>query len=167
MPIATQRITPCLWFDNEAEEAAGLYCAIFPHSKITSVSRYPEAGQEIHKKPAGSVMAVAFELEGQPFTALNGGPMFKFDETVSFQVRCDTQAEVDYYWEALTGDGGREGPCGWLKDRFGLSWQVVPSAIPRMLSDPDARKCARVMNAFMAMSKLDIAALERAYAGEA
>ena len=110
-------------------------------------------------------MVVAFELDGQPFTALNGGPQFKFDEAVSFQVMCDTQAEIDHYWDALTADGGQEGPCGWLKDKFGLSWQVVPSAIPKMMTDPDAAKSARVMNAFMKMKKLDLATIERAYAG--
>lgn len=167
MPIAKHKVMPCLWFDTQAEDAANLYCSIFPNSKITTVSRYPDAGQEIHKKPAGSVMVVAFEIDGQPFTALNGGPSFKFDEAVSFQIMCETQAEIDHYWGKLTADGGQEGPCGWLKDKFGLSWQVVPAAIPRMMSDPDSRKSARVMNAFMTMKKLDIAALERAYAGEA
>lgn len=166
MPIAQQKITPCLWYDDQAEQAANFYCSVFKNSKITQVSRYPEAGQEIHKKPAGSVMVVAFELDSQPFTALNGGPIFKFDEAVSFQVLCETQDEVDYYWAALT-KGGQEGPCGWLKDKFGLSWQVVPAAIPRMMSDAASRKSARVMNAFMTMKKLDIAALERAYAGQA
>jgi predicted 3-demethylubiquinone-9 3-methyltransferase (glyoxalase superfamily) len=160
-------LTPCLWFDTEAEEAANFYCSVFPDSEITAISRFPNAGQDIHGKPAGSVMVVAFELKGQAFTALNGGPQFKFDEAVSFQVMCDSQGEVDYYWDALTKDGGQEGPCGWLKDKFGLSWQVVPAAIPRMMSDPDARKSARVMNAFMTMKKLDLAALERAYAGQA
>ena len=167
MPINTQKITPCLWFDTEAEQAAQFYCAVFKNSKITQVSRYPEAGQEIHKKPPGSVMVVAFEIDGQPFTALNGGPIFKFDEAVSFQVLCETQDEIDYYWSQLTGNGGQEGPCGWLKDRFGLSWQVVPSTIPRMMSDPDSSKTARVMNAFLQMKKLDIATIERAYAGQA
>ena len=167
MSIAKQTITPCLWFDTQAEEAAGFYCSVFGNSKITQVSRYPEAGQEIHKKPPGSVMVVAFEIDGQPFTALNGGPIFKFDEAVSFQVLCETQDEIDYYWSRLTGNGGQEGPCGWLKDKFGLSWQVAPAAIPRMMSDPDSRKSARVMNAFMTMKKLNIAALERAYAGAA
>jgi predicted 3-demethylubiquinone-9 3-methyltransferase (glyoxalase superfamily) len=160
-------LTPCLWFDSQAEDAAKFYCSVFKNSRITQVSRYPEAGQEIHKKPAGSVMVVAFELDGQPFTALNGGPIFKFDEAVSFQVMCETQDEIDYYWSRLTVDGGQEGPCGWLKDKFGLSWQIVPAAIPRMMSDPDARKSARVMNAFMTMNKLDLAAIERAYAGQA
>jgi len=166
MPIAGKTITPCLWFDTQAEDAAKFYCSVFKNSKITAISRYPEAGQEIHHKSAGSVMVVAFEIDGMPFTALNGGPNFKFDEAVSFQVMCETQADIDYYWNALA-DGGQEGPCGWLKDRFGLSWQVVPAAIPTMMTDPDAKKSARVMNAFMTMKKLDVAALERAYAGEA
>ena len=167
MPLAKKAITPCLWFDTQAEEAANFYCSVFKNAKITQVSRYPEAGQHIHGKRAGSVMVVAFELDGQPFTALNGGPTFKFDEAVSFQVMCETQDEIDYYWSRLAGGGGQEGPCGWLKDKFGLSWQVVPAAIPRMMSDPDATKSARVMNAFMSMKKLDVAALDRAYAGEA
>jgi predicted 3-demethylubiquinone-9 3-methyltransferase (glyoxalase superfamily)/uncharacterized protein YndB with AHSA1/START domain len=164
MAIARQLITPCLWYDDRAEEAANFYCSVFKNSRITQVSRYPDAGQEIHQRPAGSVMVVAFELDGQPFTALNGGPVFKFDEAVSFQIMCETQDEVDFYWNALTA-GGQERPCGWLKDKFGLSWQVVPSMIPRMMSDPDATKTARVMNAFLQMKKLDIAAIERAYAG--
>ena len=166
MAIAGKRLMPCLWFDTQAEEAAKFYCSVFKNSKLGAISRYPEAGQEIHHKPAGSVMVVAFELDGQPFTALNGGPNFKFDEAVSFQVMCETQDEIDYYWNALT-KGGQEGPCGWLKDKFGLSWQVVPSAIPKMMSDPDGKKAARVMNAFMTMKKLDLAAIERAYAGRA
>lgn len=164
MQIAAAKITPCLWFDTKAEEAANFYCSVFKNSRITAISRFPDAGQEVHHKPAESVMVVAFELNGQPFTALNGGPQFKFDEAVSFQVMCDTQVEIDYYWDALTKDGGQEGPCGWLKDKFGLSWQVVPSAISRMMMDPDRAKSARVMNAFMTMKKLDLAALGRAYA---
>ncbi len=164
MPIGTKTITPCLWFDTEAEEAAKFYVSVFKNSKITAVSRFPDAGQDVHGKPAGSVMVVAFELDGQPFTALNGGPQFMFDEAVSFQVMCDTQGDVDYYWNALTA-GGQEGPCGWLKDKFGLSWQVVPSAVPKMMTDPDAEKSARVMNAFMKMKKLDVATLERAFEG--
>jgi predicted 3-demethylubiquinone-9 3-methyltransferase (glyoxalase superfamily) len=166
MAIARQLITPCLWYDDRAEEAANFYCSVFKNSRITQVSRYPDAGQEIHQRPAGSVMVVAFELDGQPFMALNGGPVFKFDEAVSFQIMCATQDEVDYYWNTLTA-GGQERPCGWLKDKFGLSWQVVPSAIPRMMSDPDSSKAARVMNAFLQMKKLDIATIERAYAGTA
>jgi predicted 3-demethylubiquinone-9 3-methyltransferase (glyoxalase superfamily) len=158
-------LTPCLWFDTAAEDAANLYCSVFPNSKITGISRFPDAGQEAHGKPAGSVMTVSFALNGQSFTALNGGPNFKFDEAVSFQISCDTQEEVDYYWNALTQDGGQEGPCGWLKDKFGLSWQVVPSALPRLMSAGDPAVSARVMNAFMQMKKFDIAALERAAAG--
>jgi len=163
MAIAKPAITPCLWFDTQAEAAAKFYCAIFPNSRITSVSRFPEAGQEVHGKPAGSVMVAAFELNGQPFTALNGGPQFKHSEAVSFQIMCETQSDVDHYWDKLTADGGQEGPCGWLKDKFGLSWQVVPACIPRMMSDPDPAKPKRVMNAFMQMKKLDVAALEKAY----
>ncbi len=167
MPIAKHKITPCLWFDNQAEEAAKFYCSIFKNSKITEISRFPEAGQEAHGKPAGSVMVAAFELDGQLFTALNGGPQFKFDEAVSFQVPCESQQEIDYYWSALTKEGGQEGPCGWLKDKFGLSWQVFPAAVPKMLTDPDRAKAARVMKAFMKMKKFDLAAIERAYAGQA
>jgi predicted 3-demethylubiquinone-9 3-methyltransferase (glyoxalase superfamily) len=163
MALARKSITPCLWFDTEAEDAAKLYVSIFPNSKIESISRFPNVGQEVHGKPAGSVMMVAFELDGQSFTALNGGPQFKHSEAVSFQVTCETQAEVDHYWNALAANGGQEGPCGWLKDKFGLSWQVVPAAIPRMMSDPDPAKPARVMQAFMQMKKMDIAALEKAY----
>ena len=164
MPIGAKAITPCLWFDTQAEEAAKFYVSVFKNSKITSVSRFPDAGQDVHHKPAGSVMVVAFELDGQPFTALNGGPQFKFDEAVSFQVACDSQDEIDYYWSKFTA-AGQEGPCGWLKDKFGLSWQVFPSALPKMLMDQDRVKAASVMNAFMKMKKLDIAAIERAYAG--
>ena len=165
MALSKHPITPCLWFDTEAEDAAKLYVSIFPNSKIDTVSRFPDAGQDVHGKPAGSVMVVAFELDGQPFTALNGGPQFKHSEAVSFQVMCETQGDVDHYWNALTANGGQEGPCGWLKDKFGVSWQVVPAAIPRMMSDPDPAKPARVMQAFMQMKKMDIAALERAYRG--
>jgi predicted 3-demethylubiquinone-9 3-methyltransferase (glyoxalase superfamily) len=166
MPIVGKTITPCLWFDTQAEAAAKFYCSVFKNSKITAISRYPEAGQEVHGKPAGSVMVAAFELDGQPFVALNGGPNFKFDEAVSFQITCETQADIDYYWGKLT-EGGQEGPCGWLKDKFGLSWQVVPAAIPQMMTDQDSEKSKRVMDAFMKMKKLDIAAIERAYAGQA
>ena len=167
MQVSAKRITPCLWFDTQAEEAAKFYCSIFKNSKITSVSRFPDAGQEVHGKPAGSVMVAAFEIDGQPFTALNGGPQFKFDEAVSFQVACDNQEEIDYFWSKLTEGGGEPGPCGWLKDKFGLSWQVFPSALPKWLMDPDKAKAARVMNAFMKMKKFDIATLEQVYAGQA
>jgi predicted 3-demethylubiquinone-9 3-methyltransferase (glyoxalase superfamily) len=166
MSLAKQKITPCLWFDTQAEDAAKFYCSAFKNSKINAISRYTDAGQEIHNKPAGSVMMVTFELDGQPFAALNGGPIFKFDEAVSFQIACETQADIDYYWGKLT-EGGQEGPCGWLKDKFGLSWQVVPAAISRMMTDPDTTKSARVMNAFLKMKKLDLMAIERAYAGQA
>ena len=162
MAIGKHRITPCLWFDTQAEDAANLYVSIFGNSKIRQVSRYPREGQEIHGKPPGSVMVVDFELEGQPFVALNGGPQFKFDEAVSFQIHCDTQAEIDRFWSRLTADGGQEGPCGWLKDKFGLSWQVVPSILPKMLTDHESARTQHVFKAFMQMKKFDIAALEAA-----
>jgi predicted 3-demethylubiquinone-9 3-methyltransferase (glyoxalase superfamily) len=160
------KITPCLWFDTEAEAAAKFYTSVFANSRITRVSRFTKAGRDVHGKEAGSVMTVAFELEGQPFTALNGGPQFKFGEAVSFQVMCDTQAEIDHFWSKLT-EGGQEGPCGWLKDKFGLSWQIVPSLLPQMMTDADAAKSERVMNAFLQMKKFDLATLQRAYAGQA
>ena len=155
-----QRITPCLWFDDQAEEAARFYTGIFPRSKINQVSRYGKAGYEVHGRPAGSVMVVAFELDGQAFTALNGGPLFRFNEAVSLQVACDTQEEIDRYWAALS-DGGdpKAQQCGWLKDRYGLSWQVMPSIMPSLVSGPNAD---RVMEALLAMKKLDLAALKRA-----
>ena len=161
-----QRISPCLWFDNQAEQAAAFYTGIFRNSRIVMVTRYGEAGHEIHRMPAGTVMTVAFELDGQAFTALNGGPVFKFNEAVSFQVNCDTQEEVDYYWQKLS-EGGDENAqqCGWLKDRFGVSWQVVPRILTRMLADPDSGKSEKVMQAVLQMRKLEIAELERAYAG--
>lgn len=165
MPIASQKINPCLWFDTQAEDAAKFYCSVFKNSKLGKVSRYVDEGQEIHGKPPGSVMAVEFELEGQKFTALNGGPYFKFDEAISFQIACASQDEVDYFWAKLS-DGGSEGPCGWLKDKFGLSWQVVPTMLYDMLMDPDQAKVKRVTHAFLRMKKFDIAALQRAFAGE-
>lgn len=164
MAIA-KRLSPCLWFDTQAEEAAKFYCSVFKNSKLGRISRYPKAGQEIHHKEPGSVMVVEFEIDGQPFVALNGGPNFKFDEAVSFQIYCETQDEIDYYWSALTR-GGEEGPCGWLKDKFGLSWQVVPAVIPQMMADSDADKSARVMSAFMKMKKLDLEKITQAYQGE-
>ncbi len=165
MQIVTQKIAPCLWFNTEAEEAAKFYVSVFKNSKINTVAHYPDEGREIHGKEAGSVMVVDFEIAGQKFVALNGGPQFTFDEAVSFQVYCESQAEVDHYWKKLT-EGGQEGPCGWLKDRYGLSWQVVPVALLQMMLDPDARKSARVMKAFLHMKKFDIDALKRAYEGE-
>jgi predicted 3-demethylubiquinone-9 3-methyltransferase (glyoxalase superfamily) len=164
--IKRSKITPCLWFDTQAEDAARFYTSVFEHSRITRISRYGKAGRDVHGKEAGSVMVVEFELEGQTFVALNGGPQFKFDEAVSFQVFCDTQDEIDYFWGKLT-EGGKEGPCGWLKDKFGLSWQVVPSALPQMMSDADAAKTDRVMNAVLRMKKFDLAALRQACAGSA
>lgn len=163
--MSPQKITACLWFDTQAEEAAKLYVSVFRNSKINRIERYPEAGQEIHGKPAGSVMVVVFSLDGQEFTALNGGPQFKFDEALSFQIDCADQAEIDYFWSRLTANGGEEGPCGWLKDRFGLSWQVVPQALTRMLSDPDSGKRNRVMDAMLKMKKPVLAEFERAFAG--
>jgi predicted 3-demethylubiquinone-9 3-methyltransferase (glyoxalase superfamily) len=167
MPIAKHKIMPCLWFDGQAEEAAKFYCSVFKNAKLGTINHYPNAGQDTHGKPAGSVMTVEFELDGQPFLALNGGPQFKFDEAVSFQIFCDTQADIDYFWDKLTGGGGQEGPCGWLKDKFGLSWQVVPSGVLKMLADADRARSARVMSAVMKMRKFDIAEIERAYAGQA
>jgi predicted 3-demethylubiquinone-9 3-methyltransferase (glyoxalase superfamily) len=159
-------ITPCLWFDDQAEAAAKFYTSIFRNSKIVSISRYGEAGYEVHGKPAGTVMVVAFELDGQAFTALNGGPMFTFNEAISFQVYCETQADVDYHWEKLSagGDAGAQ-QCGWLKDQYGVSWQVVPRVLPKMITDPDAVKSQRVMAAMLQMKKIDIDALTRAYEG--
>lgn len=160
------RLTPCLWFDDQAEEAANFYTAVFDNSRITRVSRYGEAGHEVHGKPAGSVMTVEFELDGQRFTALNGGPHFKFNEAVSFQVNCETQEEVDYYWEKLSEGGDEKAQqCGWLKDRFGLSWQVVPTSMEKMFGAPESEASARAMTAMLQMKKLDIAELERAYRG--
>ncbi len=153
-----QKIVTFLWFDNEAEEAAKLYVSLFKNSKITGIHRYGEAGP----RPAGTVMTVTFQLDGQEFTALNGGPEFKFTEAISLYVNCESQDEVDRLWNKLT-EGGQPGPCGWLKDRFGLSWQIVPTALPEMLSDPDPRKSQAAMQAMLQMSKLDIAVLRQAY----
>ena len=161
-----QKITPCLWFDDQAEEAVEFYIGIFGNSKIVQVARYGEAGREIHGKPAGTVMTVAFELEGQAFTALNGGPMFTFNEAISFQVNCETQAEVDHYWEKLSEGGDvKAQQCGWLKDKYGASWQVVPSVLVEMITDPDTAKSGRVMEAMLQMKKIDTDELKRAYAG--
>lgn len=160
-----QRITPCLWFDKEAEEAANFYVSIFNNSRIVRTTRYGKAGHEIHGKPEGSVLTVVFALDGQEFTALNGGPQFKFDEAISLQILCETQEEVDYFWGRLTA-GGEEGPCGWLKDRFGLSWQVTPTLLLDLLNDPNPEKAQSVTSAMFQMKKFDIAALRRAYSGE-
>lgn len=162
----TQRITPCLWFDDNAEEATLFYTAIFKNSRILQIARYGEAGHEVHGRTAGTVMTVAFELDGHPFTALNGGPIFKFNEAISFQINCETQAEVDYYWQKLSAGGDEQAQqCGWLKDKYGVSWQVVPSALAEMLVDPDYDKSERTMAALLQMKKLDIEALRRAHNG--
>jgi len=161
-----KNISPCLWFDSQAEEAARYYTSIFKNSRIINVSRYGEAGYDIHNRPAGSVMVVDFELDGRKFLALNGGPIFKFNEAVSFIVDCESQDEVDYYWDNLSRGGDeRAQQCGWIKDKFGLSWQVVPTILGELMSDPDPVKSGRVMNAMLKMKKLDIATLRKAYAG--
>jgi predicted 3-demethylubiquinone-9 3-methyltransferase (glyoxalase superfamily) len=159
-------ITPCLWFDDQAEEAVSLYTSVFKNSRVVAVSRYPDAGREVHGKPPGSVMTVAFELDGHAFTELNGGPEFKFNEAVSLQVECETQDEVDHYWAKLSAGGDVQAQqCGWLKDRYGLSWQIVPTALLAMVTDPDPGTARRVMQAMLQMKKLDIAGLRRASAG--
>jgi len=161
-----KKITPCLWFNKEAEEAAKFYTGIFKNSRITETSYYGNEGEEIHGGKPGSVLTVAFELDGQSFTALNGGPLFKFSEAISFQVDCETQEEVDYFWEKLSEGGDPEcQQCGWTKDKFGVSWQVVPTILPELLTDPDRKKADRAMSALMKMKKLDIEALKRAHGG--
>ena len=160
-----QKITPFLWFDNQAEEAANFYVSVFKNAKLLSVTRYPDAVAEAAGVPKGSVMIATFELEGQKFTALNGGPRFKFDEAISFVVNCESQEEVDYFWNKLSGDGGEESMCGWLKDKFGLSWQIVPTAFFELIKG-DAEKSSRVMQALMQMKKFDIATLKKAAEGE-
>jgi len=158
------KIVPCLWFDNQAEEAAKLYTSVFKGSKITKTTHYTEAGREAHGRPPGSVMTVVFELAGQQFTALNGGPIFKFTEAISLQVNCETQDEIDHFWSKLS-KGGQEGPCGWLKDKFGLSWQITPSIMAELFADSDPKKSGRVMQAMLKMKKLNIAELKRAQNG--
>lgn len=157
-----QRITPCLWFDNQAEEAVKFYISVFKNSKILTVARYGEAGAKVSGRPKGSVMTVTFKLDGQEFMALNGGPIFKFTEAVSFIVNCRTQREVDRYWEKLS-EGGQKGQCGWLKDKYGLSWQIVPAMMDKMLQDNDTEKLERVMKAVLQMRKPDIKTLKQAY----
>ena len=163
---AVQTITACLWFNNQAEEAAKFYVSLFNNSAIGAVTRYGKEGFEVHGRPEGSVMTVNFRLEGQEFTALNGGPHFKFSEAISFVVRCETQTEVDRYWDKL-GEGGdeRARQCGWLKDKYGVSWQIVPAALFEMIADADSERSGRVMRAMLQMKKLDLAALRRAYEG--
>jgi predicted 3-demethylubiquinone-9 3-methyltransferase (glyoxalase superfamily) len=156
-----QKIRPNLWFDTQAEEAAAFYTSVFKNSRIVNVTHYTEAGP----RDAGMVMTVEFELDGQRFVGINGGPEFTFDEAVSFEIACEDQAEVDYFWERLS-EGGQEGPCGWLKDKFGLSWQVVPTGMEELFTDPDPQRAERAMSAMLQMGKLDIAALRRAADGE-
>jgi predicted 3-demethylubiquinone-9 3-methyltransferase (glyoxalase superfamily) len=161
-----QKITPFLWFDNQAEEAVKFYASIFKNSKVGKILRYGEEAAKVSQsgRPVGSVLTIEFEIEGQKFTALNGGPAFKFNESISFVVNCDTQKEVDYFWEKLTADGGQESQCGWLKDKFGVSWQVVPTVLIEMLGDKDGEKSERVMKAMFQMQKIDIKTLKEAYA---
>ena len=156
-----QSITPFLWFDDRIDEAVSLYVSVFPDARIVRTSRYGPGAP----RPAGTAMSMTFELRGQEFMALNGGPLFQFTPAVSFVVKCETQAEVDHYWQGLLAGGGDEQPCGWLKDRFGLSWQVIPAALGRALSDPDPARAGRAMQAMLQMKKIDIAALDRALAG--
>ncbi|MBA3720391.1 MAG: VOC family protein [Nocardioidaceae bacterium] len=150
-------MTPSLWFDTQGEEAAKFYTSVFDNSRIVDVTHYGEAGP----RPAGTVMTVVFELDGQQFTALNGGPEFTFDEAISFEISCETQDEVDRLWDVLS-EGGEKGPCGWLKDRFGVSWQVIPTALPELLADPDPQRAQKAMAAMLQMQKIDVAELERA-----
>ncbi len=159
------RISHCLWFDHQAEDAARFYTSVFKNGKIGKISRYGKEGFEIHGQPEGKVMVVEFQIEGQTYLALNGGPLFKFNEAMSIVVNCETQEEIDYYWKALS-DGGEEGHCGWLKDRFGVSWQINPIILGEMMVDADVQKRERVTKAFLSMHKYDIAALKRAYEGK-
>jgi predicted 3-demethylubiquinone-9 3-methyltransferase (glyoxalase superfamily) len=159
-----EKITPCLWFDSNAEEAVNFYTAIFKNSKIGKISRYGKEGYEIHGKPEGTVLTVEFELNGQRFTALNGGPLFKFNEAISFQVDCESQEELDYYWGKLSEGGDKNAQrCGWLKDKYGVSWQIIPSILGEMLQGKNAKKSQSVMKALLQMGKLDIETLKRAY----
>lgn len=161
-----QKITPFLWFDNNAEEAVNFYVSLFKNSKVGKVTRYNEASSKAAGRPEGSVMTMEFQLEGQSFTAINGGPHFKFTEAISFVVDCETQEEVDYFWNKLTADGGQESQCAWLKDKYGLSWQIVPRVLIEMIGDKDPQKAQRVMEAMLQMKKIDIATLQQAYDGE-
>ena len=161
-----QKITPCLWFDNQAEEAAKFYTSIFKKSKLGNISRYGKEGYEIHGREAGTVLTVDFEIEGQRFTALNGGPVFRFNEAISFVVNCKTQKEVDYYWEKLSEGGDEKAQqCGWLKDKYGVSWQIVPDVLSELVGDPTSEKSQRAMKAMLQMKKIDIEGLKKAYEG--
>jgi predicted 3-demethylubiquinone-9 3-methyltransferase (glyoxalase superfamily) len=161
-----QKITPCLWFDNQAEAAANFYTSIFKNSRIRKISRYGKEGYEIHGQPEGTVLTVEFEIEGQTFTALNGGPVFKFNEAISFQVNCETQDELDYLWNKLSEGGDEKAQqCGWLKDRYGVSWQIIPRILGELVSDPNSEKSQRAMRAMLQMKKIDIDKLKQAYDG--
>lgn len=167
MQTISQRISPCLWFDDEAEEAVNFYTSIFDNSKIEAISRYGEEGAQASGRPTGTVMTVAFQLDGQAFLALNGGPHFKFNEAVSFIVNCESQEKIDYYWNRLSSGGDEKAQqCGWLKDRYGVSWQIVPTVLSRLMGGSDGEKSRRVMKALLEMKKLDVAALQRAYDGQ-
>ena len=161
-----QKITPFLWFDDQAEDAVNFYMSVFKNSKIGKIFRYTEEAAEKTGRPVGSVLTIEFEIEGQTFVALNGGPLFEFNESISFVINCETQEEVDYFWEKLTADGGEESQCGWLKDKFGLSWQVTPTVLIDMLHDKDPEKAERVMNAMLQMQKIEIPKLKAAYDGK-
>lgn len=162
-----QKITPCLWFDDQAEEAAEFYTSIFKDSKIGRITRYGREGYEIHRRPEGTVMTVEFEIDGQTFTALNGGPVFKFNEAISFQVQCETQEEVDYYWKRLSEGGDEKAQqCGWLKDKYGVSWQIVPKVLSEFVGDPDSENSQRAMKAMLQMKKIDIEKIRQAYEGQ-
>jgi predicted 3-demethylubiquinone-9 3-methyltransferase (glyoxalase superfamily) len=161
-----RKIIPCLWFDSQAEEAVKFYVSVFERSRITGLTHYGKEGREVHGGKPGSVLTVAFELDGEPFTALNGGPKFKFTEAISLQVMCETQDEIDRYWSKLSAGGDEKSQqCGWLKDKYGLSWQIVPAVLPALIGDPDPAKAGRVMKALLQMKKLDIGALKKAHAG--
>jgi predicted 3-demethylubiquinone-9 3-methyltransferase (glyoxalase superfamily) len=163
----SQRLAPCLWFDQKAEEAANFYVSVFKNSKVVSVTRYPKAGQEVHKKQPGSVMQVEFDLDGQRFTALNGGPEFKFNEAISLQIFCTDQAEIDHYWNKLSQGGDPKAQiCGWLKDKYGLSWQVIPAMLPDLFKEHDSPTAQRAMEAMLKMKKIDVKELERAVSGD-
>jgi predicted 3-demethylubiquinone-9 3-methyltransferase (glyoxalase superfamily) len=160
------KITACLWFDNQAEEAVQFYTSIFKNSRIGRITRYGKEGYEIHGKPEGTVMTVEFEIDGQPFTALNGGPVFTFNEAISFQVNCETQEEVDYYWEKLSKAGDEKAQqCGWLKDKYGVSWQIIPKILSDLVGDPDSEKSQKAMKVMLQMKKIDIETIKRAYEG--
>jgi predicted 3-demethylubiquinone-9 3-methyltransferase (glyoxalase superfamily) len=161
-----QKINPCLWFDDQAEEAVNFYTALFKNSEIGRILRYNEEAAEKTGRPVGSVLTIEFEIDGQKFVALNGGSLFKFNESISFVINCETQEEVDYFWEKLTADGGEESACGWLKDKFGLSWQVTPTVLIDMLHDKDPEKAERVMKAMLQMQKIEIPKLKAAYGGK-